>query len=225
MELSWGRRRGLATACGLLRDGSDRRFGFYLLGAVFGLCVLASFGLRAYAAHSSDCLPNVNLLDDHGRPFSPASLHGKVVLVSFVHTTCPDMCDLLVDKFAELARKLGPKLGSQVVLLSVSNDPETDKPAEMLEMARKHHADMRGWVFATGSKQAVEEFLRCYGLGIKRDADGEPEHIMQVFLVGPDGREVRQYWGVAEKTQKIVDDINRLLAHRRAKADNASARP
>ncbi len=163
------------------------------------------------AAKTATCLPDVALTDAHGKPFTPASLRGKVVLVSFIHSSCPEMCDLVVDKFAQVAKKLGPELGSKVALLSVSNDPQSDHPEQLLAMARKHHADLNGWVFATGSSKAVAELLRCYGLSLKREANGEPEHIAQIFLVDPDGRQVRQYWGVVVRAQKVVADINRLL--------------
>lgn len=185
-------------------------------------CALALAQGELSAAKTATCLPDVSLTDAHGEPFTPASLKGKVVLVSFIHSTCPDMCDLVVDKFAQIAKKLGPKLGSQVALLSVTNDPENDRPQQLLEMARKHHADINGWVFATGSPKAVAEVLRCYGLSLKKEANGEPEHIAQVFLVDPQGLKVRQYWGVVVKAQKVVADINRLLQRTRL-SSSASA--
>jgi protein SCO1/2 len=185
-------------------------------------CALALAQGELSAAKTATCLPDVSLTDAHGEPFTPASLKGKVVLVSFIHSTCPDMCDLVVDKFAQIAKKLGPELGSQVALLSVTNDPENDRPQQLLEMARKHHADINGWVFATGSPKAVAEVLRCYGLSLKKEANGEPEHIAQVFLVDPQGLKVRQYWGVVVKAQKVVADINRLLQRTRL-SSSASA--
>src|SRR5260370_41986844 len=68
-------------------------------------------------------LPDVSVIDDHGRPVSLGSLKGKVVLLDFIHIGCPGVCATLVSKFGEVADSFNPELGSKAVLLSVTNAP------------------------------------------------------------------------------------------------------
>lgn len=50
--------------------------------------------------------PHFTLVDQDKRPFRSESLRGKVVLVTFVYTTCPDVCPLVTAKFAGIQREL-----------------------------------------------------------------------------------------------------------------------
>src|ERR1700738_2768830 len=95
-------------------------------------------------------LPNISVIDDHGRPVSLSSLKGKVVLLDFLHIGCPGVCATLVSKFGEVADSLKPELGSKVVLLSVTNDPEHDRPEQLLALAPRSGGDPVGWLFVTG---------------------------------------------------------------------------
>jgi cytochrome oxidase Cu insertion factor (SCO1/SenC/PrrC family) len=184
------------------------------MGALACLLFVAN---GAHAATTVDVqLPDVALIDAHGKPFNPASLVGKVVLVDFIHTSCPSMCVMLTSKLARLAKKLGPEMGSKVAILSVSNDPSNDKPADLLAMARQHGADKSGWVFATGSPDNVSRVLKAFGLSLKRETDGEAEHIMKVFVVAPDGREAVSFWGPVVSDRKLLAEVKRMAA--RAKA-------
>ena len=91
-------------------------------------CCLTITACHREATREPASLPNVSVIDDHGRPVSLASLKGKVVLLDFIHIGCPGVCATLVSKFGEVADSLKPELGSKVVLLSVTNDPEHDRP-------------------------------------------------------------------------------------------------
>jgi protein SCO1/2 len=203
----------------------DRRlFRWRLCGSLAGLVctiLLVSGGLAA--TENPIRLPDVTLIDAHGKPFSPASLAGKVVVVDFVHTTCPSMCQMLTGKLAGLAKKLRSEMGSKVVLLSVSNDPVNDQPAQLLAMARHEGADQPGWVFATGSVENVSRVLKAFGLSLRREADGEPEHIVKVFIVSPDGREAHEYLGLVTSDHKMLADIQRMAARVKAPAQASAA--
>src|ERR1700757_2996005 len=54
-------------------------------------------------------LPDVSVIDDHGRSVSLGSLKGKVVLLDFIHVGCPGVCTTLVSKFGEVADSLKPE--------------------------------------------------------------------------------------------------------------------
>ena len=152
-------------------------------------------------------LPNVSVIDDHGRSVSLGSLKGKVVLLDFIHIGCPGVCATLVSKFGEVADILKPELGSKVVLLSVTNDPEHDRPEQLLALARSSDADLDGWLFVTGKPADVARVIKAFGVNNDRMPDGSPAHITQVFLLGTDGQKKREYRGMLMKPQAVVSQI------------------
>jgi protein SCO1/2 len=157
-------------------------------------------------------LPNVSVIDDHGRPVSLGSLKGKVVLLDFIHIGCPGVCATLVSKFGEVADRLKPELGSKVVLLSVTNDPEHDRPEQLLALARSSDADLEGWLFVTGKRTDVDRVIKAFGVNNERMPDGSPAHITQVFLLGIDGQKKREYHGMLMKPQAVVSQIREAMS-------------
>jgi protein SCO1 len=186
------------------------------IGKTIAFIVLSLFigGLRSGSARASSntCMPDLPLVDSHGQPFDPASLKGKAILVDFVHTSCPGVCLTLTGKFSDVASKLGPELGSNVVLLSITNDPAHDGPKQLLQMAKKHGADKIGWLFLTGKPQDVDKFLAVFDLKSGLEPDGEPAHIPQVFLVGTDGCRMHDYNGMVMRPDKVTADLRRAAS-------------
>jgi len=163
------------------------------------------------AANSSDCLPAVTLVDQHGHDVTLASLKGRPVLIDFIYTTCPGPCPLMTSRMAVVAKLLGPKLGKQVTFVSISIDPEHDRPAELEKYARERGADEAGWLFLTGTPAQIDRVLALYHLERMRNPDGTVNHAAASFLLGPDGHQVRQYQPLEVKASAVVADIDRVL--------------
>ncbi len=163
------------------------------------------------AANSSDCLPAITLADQHGHDVTLASLKGRPVLIDFIYTTCPGPCPLMTSRMAAVAKLLGPKLGSQVTFVSISIDPEHDRPAELEQYARARGADAPGWLFLTGTPAQIDRVLALYNLERMRNPDGTVNHAAASFLLGPDGHQVRQYQPLEVKASAVVADIDRVL--------------
>lgn len=161
------------------------------------------------AANSSDCLPSVTLVDQHGHDVKLASLKGRPVLIDFIYTTCPGPCPLMTSRMAAVAKLLGPKLGSQVTFVSVSIDPEHDRPAALEKYAREFGVDEAGWLFLTGTPAQIDQVLVLYHLKQARNPDGTVNHAAASFLLGPDGHQVRQYQPLEVKSSDVVADIDR----------------
>jgi protein SCO1 len=164
------------------------------------------------AVNQADCLPKIQLTDQHSHPVMLSSLKGKLTLVNFIYTSCPGPCLTETMKIAKLADRLGSKLGKEVTLVSVTVDPEHDGSAELLKYAQKQDVDRAGWLFLTGSPSAVDETLKNFKLIRQREEDGSVDHVIGVFLLGPDGREVREYNGEILNADSVMTDINKNLA-------------
>jgi protein SCO1/2 len=162
------------------------------------------------AANAGDCLPAVSLVDQNGNQVSLASLKGKPALVDFIYTSCPGPCSMLTSKLVSVARDLGPRLGSQVRMVSITLDPEHDTPAKLKEYAERLDAERSGWLFLTGTPQQIEQVLAAYQLRRLREADGSVTHMETLFLLGPDGRQRRIYNGVEVKPALMSAEAENL---------------
>jgi protein SCO1/2 len=149
-------------------------------------------GVYAVTYHPTS-LPNVMLTDQRGQHVALVSLKGKPVLFDFIYTSCPGPCQLLTQHMKLIANKLGPDLGPKVSFVSVTVDPEHDHPNRLLDYAKALDVNMEGWYFLTGSATQIDQLLRQFRLGRSRASDGEINHVLGYFLVGPDGREIVDY--------------------------------
>lgn len=167
----------------------------------------------AYSASStSDCLPNLTFTDQNGKKVSLASLKGKPVLFDFVYTSCPGPCLMLTSRMRLIANRLGPLLGSKVWFVSVTVDPEHDGPAELLNYAKQQGANQDGWLFLTGTPADIEQLMSQFKLVRQREADGTVDHVLEFFLVGPDGRQLYQYAASHAEPALVSSDIRQAAA-------------
>lgn len=161
------------------------------------------------AANNNDCLPAVSLIDQNGASVSLASLKGKPVLIDFIYASCASTCPMLTSKMAAIAHALGPALGADVKIVSITLDPEHDNPAELAKYAKSHDADDKGWIFLTGTPAQVDEVLAQFKLRRTRESDGSITHSIEAFLLGPDGHQIRQYNALDVSPDAVVSDVDR----------------
>jgi protein SCO1 len=161
------------------------------------------------AANGNDCLPAVSLIDQHGTSVSLASLKGKPVLIDFIYTSCASTCPTLTAKMAAIAHRLGPALGADVRIVSITLDPEHDSPADLAKYAASHDANGNGWIFLTGPPAQIDQVLALFKLRRMREGDGTITHSVSAFLLGPDGHQIRQYNALDVSPEAVVADVDR----------------
>jgi cytochrome oxidase Cu insertion factor (SCO1/SenC/PrrC family) len=190
-------------------------------GLVAGGCNHATERTGAYSPSSTgDCLPNLTLTDQYGKKVSLASLKGKPALFDFIYTSCPGPCLMLTSRMRLIANRLGPLLGSKVWFVSVTVDPEHDRPAELLNYAKQQGADQNGWLFLTGSPADIEQLMNQFKLVRQREADGTVDHVLEFFLVGPDGRQLYQYAASHAEPALVSSDIRQAAETGSASAED-----
>jgi protein SCO1/2 len=161
---------------------------------------------------TSDCLPDITLVDQHGRNVSLASLKGKPVLFDFIYTTCPGPCLMLTAQMKQVANRLGPRLGTEARIVSITVDPEHDHPAQLLAYANKQGADVNGWLFLTGTPEQIEDVMARFNVIRKREPDGTVDHVLEFFLVDANGRALLQYLGEKAVPDLVASDVERVAA-------------
>src|SRR5580658_7628444 len=175
--------------------------------------LFAAAGCRSgsTAEGPASVLTDTKLVDQNGNTVELSSLKGKPMLVDFIYTSCPGPCLMETAKFANVALRLGNDLGSKVTLVSITVDPEHDGPKQLLNYSRQQGADEKGWIFLTGGPGDIDQALAGFKLSRQIEPDGSVGHLVDMMLIGPDGRLVREYNGEIVKAQDIVDDVKKTL--------------
>ncbi|MFZ0889628.1 MAG: SCO family protein [Candidatus Binataceae bacterium] len=168
-------------------------------------------GSTADGAGNASVLTDTKLVDQNGNTVSLESLKGKPVVVDFIYTSCAGSCLMETAKLANVALRLGNDLGSKVTIVSITVDPEHDGPKQLLKYSHQQGADEKGWYFLTGGPADVDRALAGFKLRREIQPDGSVGHLVEMMLVGPDGRLVREYNGEIVKAQDIVDDVRKTL--------------
>jgi protein SCO1/2 len=163
------------------------------------------------SGESTSVLTDAKLVDQNGNAVALSSLKGKPLVVDFIYTSCPGPCLMETSKLANVARRLGDDLGSKVTIVSISVDPEHDGPKQLLDYSRQQGADEKGWYFLTGGPAEVDQALSGFKLSRQVEPDGSVGHLVDMMLIGPDGRLIHEYNGEVVKAQDIVDDVKKTL--------------
>jgi protein SCO1/2 len=114
-------------------------------------------------------MPQFSLQNQLGKSFSDAELRGRVVVVDFIFTSCPNVCPLLTEQLAAL-RKHWPA-EAPLSFVSFSVDPEHDTPERLHAFAQQHGVDVANFWFLTGP---IAEVKRVVTLGFKQAMQAEP---------------------------------------------------
>jgi protein SCO1 len=165
----------------------------------------------AGSAAAESVLTDAKLVDQNGKTVALTSLKGKPMVVDFIYTSCPGPCLMETAKLANVALRLGSDIGSKVTIVSISVDPEHDGPKQLLDYSRQQGADEKGWYFLTGGPAEVDQALAGFKLSRQVEPDGSVGHLVDMMLIGPDGRLIREYNGEVVKAKDIVDDVKKTL--------------
>ncbi|MEW9571081.1 SCO family protein [Rhodanobacter sp. Si-c] len=167
------------------------------------------FRLTNISGHMPDL--QFQLTNDNGRPVSAADYRGKVVLLYFGYTHCPDVCPLTLAHLHVVLQKLG-KQADDVRILFVSVDPARDTP-EVLH-AYVNAFDKRA-VGLTGSPGAIEALVKRYRASFTREPGSqggnyEVSHSSAIYVFDRNGR-ARVLSTPGTPQDDLVHDLDLLL--------------
>jgi protein SCO1/2 len=152
---------------------------------------------------------NFTLTDQSGQKVSMASQRGKLVLVTFLYTHCPDVCPLITQNLNEALRELGSER-DDVRVLAVSVDPKGDTPKSVRRYAKQHHL-LPEFHFLIGSPAELMAVWKDYGVAaVARDPE-LVDHTAYTMLVDRSG-EGRVIYDAKVKPKDVVHDVRLLLS-------------
>ena len=133
--------------------------------------VVADAGERVPSAAEVKVM-DLALMDQQGlaRKFQTDVIGDRMAVLNFVYTSCKTSCPMASAVFGQVQERLGARLGQDVVLVSLSIDPVTDRPSRLLDAADLFHAKP-GWSWLTGDKATVDRVLHGLGVYLSNIAD------------------------------------------------------
>jgi protein SCO1/2 len=165
--------------------------------------------------------PEITLINQDGKEFAFSQVEGKVLVVSYVYTNCPDICHVISAKLNAFKNKLKQNgIQGKVYFVSISLDAERDTPEMLKQHAKMMNLDLTNWVFVTGDKNSIDSTIKVAGMEaikgpIEYSKDGEPSyeiaHQNRISLVDEKGRIRKHYRGTTFDMEELLGDIKSLL--------------
>ena len=178
------------------------------------------------------------LTDQNGQTVSLQGLRGRVVVLTFLYTSCPDICPFTTARLHQVHQMLG-KEASQVVFLAVTMDPERDTVERVRQYSEQWNMADK-WHFLTGSREELAPLWDYYwaGDGARRAMEGSErdqalehghdsfgldtsalqgwvgdymvEHLAPIHLIDRQGK-VRVAMSSAFQVEDLAHDVRLLL--------------
>lgn len=150
------------------------------------------------------------LIDQNGVPFEFKNSAGKVVVVAFVYTTCPDVCPLITASLRQVQSGLTHEERKSVQLLTITTDPEIDSPKVLTAYAKRYGAEFDNWSFLTGEVTTLKKIWKNFGVGVKRKAPGLVDHTPLTAIVDQKKLMRFGYVGPSPDPKAVLADVRML---------------
>ncbi len=144
--------------------------------------------------------PNLPVVNQNGETlkFYDDLIKDKIVIVMFIYTSCTDICPLTTARMTLIEDKLGPAVGRDIFIVSMTVDPEVDTP-EKLKAYSKSFATGPGWTFVTGKPEDIRAINYRLGERSKILSDHRNEIVL--------GNDVTGEW----QRDNVMGDLDRVV--------------
>ena len=156
-------------------------------------------------------IENFTLTDQVSRPFKFEALRGKVAIITFAYTTCPDVCPLITAAMRQAQESLSDEERRATYFITITTDPEIDTPPVMAAYAKRYGVDLANWAFLAGDHAALKKVWKNFGVGVRRKARGLIDHTTLTALVDRSGTMRIAYIGASPDPKRIRQDLRKLL--------------
>jgi protein SCO1/2 len=163
--------------------------------AAFLAGMIIAAGMCAAQAQTGAAIPGLPgfggpfaLVDQDGRTRTDTEFRGKLMLVTFGYTGCPDVCPLDLQKVSAALDAAGAEIAAETVPLFISIDPDQDTPERLKQFVRPFGPEIVG---LTGTREEIGRVVAAYRVHaavIHHAGHDEPDHSDFQYLMGPDGK-------------------------------------
>ena len=159
--------------------------------------------------------PGFELQDPDGRIVRLADFQGKVVVLHFVYTNCPDVCPLHAERIAEIQEMVNQTpMRDLVQFVTVTTDPKNDPPEVMRAYGPAHGLDPANWTFLTSGTDrltATRELVEKFGHKFTEADGGYQVHSVVTHVIDRERRWRGNFHGLKFEPANFVLFINALV--------------
>jgi protein SCO1 len=180
-------------------------------GKAHSAALAAHFDAAAVLSPATQA-PALELRNSLGQSVNIASYRGKAVLVTFLYTSCPDVCPLIASNLRVALNLMGQALAAKVQVIAVSVDPRGDTPKAVAAFLARHGMTGR-MQYLIGSAKELAHVWKAWGVGSERDAQ-QPQFINHsglVYWVTGSGKRLTIY-AASFQPAEIAHDVPLLAA-------------
>ena len=189
------------------------RTGFMIVAALFiGACAPAKPQFESVDISGADYAQDFHLTDASGKPRSLADYKGKVVMMFFGYTQCPDVCPTTMADLKNVMTSLGPE-ADRVQVLFVTLDPERDTPQLLAQYVPAFDPRFVGLL---GDPATTAQTAKAFKVFYQRVPGSTPgsytlDHTAGTYVFDPAGH-IRLFVRQGETTAAITHDVKQLLS-------------
>lgn len=151
------------------------------------------------------------LTDHNGKPRTLEDFHGRVVVLFFGYTSCPDVCPTTLTRLAEVMKRLASR-AAQVQVLFVSLDPERDTAERLRDFVPWFDPSFLGLYGDPAQTAATAREFRIFSA--RKEVGGGMGYVLDhsagAYAFDPAGR-LRLYFRDSATTEEIAADLSRLI--------------
>ena len=152
--------------------------------------------------------PDFTLTDGvSGRAVTLSAHRGQVIALTFLYTTCPDVCPLTATRFRATQTELQGD-ASRVTFIAVSVDPDRDTPKAVQDFSTAHGL-AANWYYLVGGRAQLSPVWAAYGIGVQAGST-TVTHNDAVYLIDARGRE-RVLLHSEDLAGDLTSDLRALL--------------
>ena len=188
---------------------------FLLIGIVAGGTFIFGNPVRFRGATDGETFPvapEIVLTRDNGNSFQLSEMRGRIILLFFGYTSCPDICPTTLAELNQALGKLDDKDASQVQVLFVTVDPGRDTPERAQQYVNHFN---QGFLGLSGTETELQKVWTDYGV-FREVVEGASaagylvNHTARVPLIDQNGN-MRVSFGFDTPVEDIVHDLKLVL--------------
>lgn len=186
---------------------------FAILGPIilFAFVLINPFELHDHFVEPPLLVKDFALQTTNGSTFHLSDQKGKIVLLFFGYTNCPDFCPTTLTTFKQVYEKLGED-APRVKFVMISVDPDRDTPEKIAAYVAQFNSDFSG---LSGSRKDLEPIWNQFGVLVEKQNSDSVEsylegHTASVYVIDKQGYFIRDFPYGTSATD-LVDNITQLL--------------
>jgi protein SCO1/2 len=141
-------------------------------------------------------------------------LRGGPVVLTFLYTSCTDVCPVLIHVLTSAEQRLSERERNAVRFVGITVDPKRDTPQRLRAFMKERGLDAARWRLLTGSLPEATKVANDYGIVVRPAPQGDFVHNSVFVVIDAQGRERAEFHGMTTPPEAIAAELRELLRER-----------